>query len=222
MNPTTFLLLLFFTLFLIVFVYKSKQANKLITDRTESLPEVIELIISGLQAGMSISETLANLSKIGPNCIKEVFAIFENHLRNGGNFEDEINRIKNEFKDPLADQLFETLIYANRFGGRNAVKILHELAEFVANDLSLRAEISARFGWVKNSASLAAAAPWLLYLILRTQENAKIAYSQPFGQTLMILGFVLTVIAYFWMQKIATLPKAKRVLIRNQSTEFVK
>jgi tight adherence protein B len=222
LNPTTFLLLLFFTLFLIVFVYKSKQANKLITDRTESLPEVIELIISGLQAGMSISETLANLSKIGPNCINEVFAIFENHLRNGGNFEDEINRIKNEFKDPLADQLFETLIYANKFGGRNAVKILHELAEFVANDLSLRAEISARFGWVKNSASLAAAAPWLLYLILRTQENAKIAYSQPFGQTLMILGFVLTVIAYFWMQKIATLPKAKRVFIRNQSTEFVK
>ena len=210
------------TLFLFLFVYKSNKANKVIIDRIESLPEVIELIISGLQVGMSISETLANLSKIGPNCIKEYFMEFENRLRNGGYFESEINWLKNEFKDPLADQLFETLIYANKFGGRNAIKILHELAEFVASDLALRSEISARFGWVKNSASLAAAAPWLLYLILRTQENAKIAYSQPFGQLLMIIGFVLTVIAYFWMQKIATLPRAKRIFIRNLNSEEVK
>lgn len=203
-------------------MYKTNRANKVIIDRIESLPEVIELIISGLQAGMSISETLANLAKIGPNCVKESFAEFENHLRNGGYFESEINLLKNEFKDPLADQLFETLIYANKFGGRNAIKILHELAEFVASDLSLRSEISARFGWVKNSASLATAAPWLLYLILRTQENAKNAYSQPFGQLLMIIGFVLTVIAYFWMKRIATLPKAKRIFIRNLKSEEVK
>ena len=203
-------------------MYKSNRANKVIIDRIESLPEVIELIISGLQVGMSISETLANLSKIGPNCIKESFMEFENRLRNGGYFESEINWLKNEFKDPLADQLFETLIYANKFGGRNAIKILHELAEFVASDLALRSEISARFGWVKNSASLAAAAPWLLYLILRTQENAKIAYTQPFGQLLMIIGFVLTVIAYFWMRKIATLPRAKRIFIRNLNSEDVK
>ena len=203
-------------------MYKSNRVNKVIIDRIESLPEVIELIISGLQVGMSISETLANLSKIGPNCIKESFMEFENRLRNGGNFESEINWLKNEFKDPLADQLFETLIYANKFGGRNAIKILHELAEFVASDLALRSEISARFGLVKNSASLAAAAPWLLYLILRTQENAKIAYSQPFGQLLMIIGFVLTVIAYFWMQKIATLPRAKRIFTGNLNSEEVK
>lgn len=203
-------------------MYKSNKAKKVITDRIESLPEVIELITSGLQAGMSISETLANLAKIGPNCVKKPFIEFEDHLRNGGYFENEVNQLKNEFKDPLADQLFETLIYANKFGGRNAVKILHELSEFVANDLALRSEISARFGWVKNSASLAAAAPWLLYLILRTQENAKIAYSEPFGQLLMIIGFVLTVIAYFWMQKIATLPRAKRIFIRNIESEEVK
>ena len=210
------------TLLLFAFMYKSKSANKVLTDRIESLPEVIELIISGLQAGMSISETLANLARIGPSCIKEVFVEFENHLRNGGYFENELTLLKDEFKDPLADQLFESLIYANKFGGRNAVKILHELAEFIANDLSLRSEISARFGWVKNSASLAAAAPWLLYLILRTQENAKSAYAQSFGQILMIIGFVLTVIAYFWMQKIATLPRPKRVFIRDIDSVKIK
>jgi tight adherence protein B len=200
------------TLFLIIFLHY-KRAENLIIERANSLPEIIDLIISGLQAGMSITETLANLGKIGPTCVRDIFIHFEINLRADGNVQAELNILKDEFKDPLADQLFETLIYASKFGGRNAIKILHELSEFVAADISLRSEILARFGWVKNSAALASIAPWLLYLILRTQENARIAYSQPIGQLFMVIGFAFTVIAYLWMQKIASLPKAKRIFI---------
>lgn len=205
------------TLFLVIFLHY-KRAENLIIERANSLPEIIDLIISGLQAGMSITETLANLGKIGPTCVRDIFVQFEINLRSDGNIQAELNILKDEFKDPLADQLFETLIYASKFGGRNAIKILHELSEFVAADISLRSEILARFGWVKNSAALASLAPWLLYLILRTQENARIAYSQPIGQLFMVIGFAFTVIAYLWMQKIASLPKAKRIFINHQES----
>ena len=205
------------SLFLVMFL-KYKREENLIIERTKSLPELIDLIISGLQAGMSITETLVNLGKVGPTCVREIFIKFEINLRANGNVNSELNSLKNEFRDPLADQLFETLIYASKFGGRNATKILHELSEFVASDISLRSEILARFGWVKNSAALASIAPWLLYLILRTQENARIAYSQPIGQFFMVMGFVFTVIAYLWMQKIATLPRAKRIFINHQES----
>ena len=218
MHPITLITLISGgTLFLIIFLH-SKRAENLIIERANSLPEIIDLIISGLQAGMSITETLANLGKIGPTCVRDIFIQFEINLRADGNIQAELNILKDEFKDPLADQLFETLIYASKFGGRNAIKILHELSEFVAADISLRSEIMARFGWVKNSATLASIAPWLLYLILRTQENARIAYSQPIGQLLMLIGFAFTVIAYLWMQKIASLPKAKRIFINHQAS----
>ncbi len=205
------------TLFLVIFLHY-KRAENLIIERANSLPEIIDLIISGLQAGMSITETLANLGKIGPTCVRDIFIHFEINLRADGNIQAELNILKDEFKDPLADQLFETLIYASKFGGRNAIKILHELSEFVAADISLRSEILARFGWVKNSAALASIAPWLLYLILRTQENARIAYSQPIGQLFMVIGFAFTVIAYLWMQRIASLPKAKRIFINHKES----
>ncbi len=205
------------TLFLIIFLHY-KRAENLMIERANSLPEIIDLIISGLQAGMSITETLANLGKIGPTCVRDIFIHFEINLRADGNIQAELNILKDEFKDPLADQLFETLIYASKFGGRNAIKILHELSEFVAADISLRSEILARFGWVKNSAALASIAPWLLYLILRTQENARIAYSQPIGQLFMVIGFAFTVIAYLWMQRIASLPKAKRIFINHKES----
>lgn len=218
MRQITFFILTLITLLISFFVFKSKKAYKKAIARVEALPEIIDLVISGLQAGMSISETLANLGDIGPRSANQIFSEFELNLRKSGNFELALNKLKYEFQDSQADQFFETLIYANKFGSRNAIKILHELSEFVSEDLSLRGEISARFGWVKNSAILAAIAPWLLYLILRTQESAQMAYNQPVGQLIMIIGFACTVIAYFWMQQIAKLPKNRRIFTKNQET----
>jgi tight adherence protein B len=160
---------------------------------------------------MSISETLESLGKIGPKHVQVDFSIFAKDLRNGGEFQSEISKLKEKFDDTNADQLFETLLYANAFGGRNTIKILHELSEFLAEDIAIRSEITARFGWIKNSAVLAAVAPWLLLLILRTQESARIAYQQDIGQIFLLLGLLSTIAAYFWMRKIARLPKAIRV-----------
>ena len=193
------------------------KKEALVRARSNALPEVIELIISGLQSGMSISETLESLGNIGPKHVQTDFKRFAENLREGSEFQLEIEKLKDQFKDSNADQLFETLIYANAFGGRNTIKILHELTDFLAEDIAIRSEIMARFGWIKNSAVLAAIAPWLLLLILRTQESARIAYQQSTGQIFLLTGVFTSVIAYFWMQKIAQLPKSKRVFIPTET-----
>jgi len=107
--------------------------------------------------------------------------------------------------------LCEALFFAAKFGSRNTVRVLRELSEYVSSDLAVRAEINTRFGWIRNSANLAALAPWLLLLILRTQENARVAYQQNIGQFLMVVGVLATALAYLWMNKIARLPKSKRL-----------
>jgi tight adherence protein B len=132
-------------------------------------------------------------------------------MAKGESFELALNRVKERFADPICDQFCEVLFFAAKFGSRNTIKVLRELSEYVAADLSTRAEINTRFGWVKNSANLAALAPWVLFLILRTQENAKLAYQQSFGKLLLLSGLILTLIAYLWMNQIAKLPKAKRL-----------
>jgi hypothetical protein len=48
-------------------------------------------------------------------------------------------------------------------------------------------------------------------LILRTQENAKAAYLEPTGKLIMLFGVLATITAYIWMNKIAKLPKSKRL-----------
>ena len=128
-------------------------------------------------------------------------------------FEAALSKLKEKFSDPISDQLCEALFFAAKFGSRNTVRVLLELSEYVSSDLAVRAEINTRFGWIRNSANLAALAPWLLLLILRTQENARVAYQQNIGQFLMVVGVLATALAYLWMNKIAQLPKSKRLFI---------
>jgi tight adherence protein B len=211
MQPITLLILFILSLLAIYLATISHKARKIAINRAQAWPEVLDLLISSLQSGASISESLSNLATVGPQSIRKEFDKFSKSLIAGEKFEVAINNLKEEFADPITDQLFETLYFATKFGSKNTIKVLREISEYASADLALRAEINTRFGWIKNSANLAALAPWLLFIILRTQENARLAYLQPTGQLLMIFGVIATLFAYFWMSRIAKLPKAKRL-----------
>jgi tight adherence protein B len=211
MQPITLLILFILSLLAIYLATISYQARKIAINRAQAWPEVLDLLIASLQSGASISESLSNLATVGPQSIRKEFDKFSTSLIAGEKFEVAINDLKEEFADPITDQLFETLYFATKFGSKNTIKVLREISEYVSADLALRAEINTRFGWIKNSANLAALAPWLLFIILRTQENARLAYMQSTGQLLMIFGVIATLLAYLWMSRIAKLPKAKRL-----------
>lgn len=204
-------LLLTFLLGAAIYFSKITRQKRLLLNRAKAWPEVLDLIISALQSGASITESLANLEKVGPLALRSDFAEFAKNISTGIRFEVALSKLKIKFSDPISDQLCEALFFAAKFGSRNTVKVLRELSEYVSSDLAVRAEINTRFGWIKNSANLAALAPWLLLLILRTQENARIAYQQDIGQFLMLIGVLATALAYLWMNKIAELPKSKRL-----------
>jgi tight adherence protein B len=211
MQPITLLILFTLSLLAIYLATISHKARKIAINRAQAWPEVLDLLIASLQSGASISESLSNLATVGPQSIRKEFDKFSMSLITGEKFEVAINDLKEEFADPITDQLFETLYFATKFGSKNTIKVLREISEYVSADLALRAEINTRFGWIKNSANLAALAPWLLFIILRTQENARLAYMQSTGQLLMIFGVIATLLAYLWMSRIAKLPKAKRL-----------
>ena len=219
MRPITLLILFILSSLAIYLAKISYQARKITINRAQAWPEVLDLLISSLQSGASISESLSNLATVGPQSIRKEFNKFSKSLNGGEKFEVAINDLKEEFADPITDQLFETLYFATKFGSKNTIKVLREISEYVSADLALRAEINTRFGWIKNSANLAALAPWLLFIILRSQENARIAYIQPTGQLLMIFGVIATLLAYLWMSRIAKLPKAKRLFTMQITTK---
>lgn len=211
MSFATILIINFILFFGVILAYRANKSKKIRSQQANSWPEVLDLIVSSLQSGASVSESLSMVGKVGPVSVRNQFLVFSKKISDGERFDSALDYLKSEFSDPIADQLFESLFFASAFGSKNTIKILRELSEYVSSDLALRGEIHIRFGWIRNSANLAALAPWLLFLILRSQENARIAYLQPVGQLIIISGVITTFIAYLWMQKIAKLPTPKRL-----------
>ena len=174
-------------------------------------PEILDHVISGLQSGLSLAETLVALGNRGPIKSRPIFLLFAENLRSGMDFGNALKELKQAFNDGTADQVCEVLDFARVAGSRDTSLTLRTLSNYIRRDLALRAEIQAKHSWVKNSAALAAVAPWILLLLLATQPNTLMAYTSGAGFIILILGAVLTVFAYFWMEKVGKLKESPRI-----------
>ena len=176
-------------------------------------PEVIDHLMSGIQSGLSLTESLAGLSTRGPEILRPAFTQFKATLYGSGDLTQAIEELKALFAHHGSDQIFEALIISKALGGSELLQILRSLGDFLRQDLALRREIEVKHGWIKNSAHLSAAAPWILLLLLSTQPSTAAAYSTTTGAMILIAGLVMTGIAYIWMNRLGRLPQTPRVFV---------
>ena len=180
---------------------------------TAAWPEVIDHLMSGIQSGLSLTESLAGLSTRGPDVLRPAFTQFKATLYESGDVGQAIQELKSKFAHHGSDQIFEALIISKALGGSELLQILRSLGDFLRQDLALRREIEVKHGWVKNSAHLSAIAPWVLLLMLSTQPSTAAAYSTATGAVILGAGLVMTAIAYFWMNRLGRLPHTPRVFV---------
>ena len=176
-------------------------------------PEVIDHLMSGIQSGLSLSESLAGLSTRGPEIVRPAFVQFRTTLLGSGDLSQAIAELKARFSHHGSDQIFEALLISKTLGGSELIQILRTLGDFLRQDLALRREIDVKHGWIKNSAHISAAAPWILLLLLSTQPSTAAAYSTFAGATILVSGLVMTAIAYIWMNRLGRLPQTPRVFM---------
>jgi tight adherence protein B len=176
-------------------------------------PEVIDHLMSGIQSGLSLTESLAGLSNRGPEILRPAFSEFRAALYGSGDLTKAIEDLKHKFSHHGSDQIFEALLISKELGGSELLQILRTLGDFLRQDLALRREIEVKHGWIKGSAHISAAAPWILLLLLSTQPSTAIAYSTTTGAVILIAGLAMTGIAYLWMNRLGRLPQTPRVFM---------
>ena len=179
-------------------------------------PEVIDLLISGIQSGLSLNETMVSLSERGPEILRPYFKKFKSEIYLSGDFERAIGAIKEEIAHPTFDEILESLFLAKVLGSSELINILRLLGSFIREDVELRSEIAVKHGWIKNSAHLSASAPWLLLLLLSTQPTTATAYSSATGVSVLLLGLCLTAVAYMWMNFLGKLPEPQRIFNKSE------
>lgn len=202
-----------FTCFLAILtvVARKKATSRRALLVHSSTPEMIDHLRAGIQSGLSLNESLIGLSMRGPEVLRDCFSRFRDEIYTTGNFDYAISQAKKELAHPSTDQILESLAMAKVLGSAELLNILRLLGNFIREDLSLRREIEVKHNWIKNSAHLSAAAPWLLLLLLSTQPSTSRAFSTQSGVLVLTAGLSMTAIAYLWMSNLAKLPETSRV-----------
>ncbi|MDD9206913.1 type II secretion system F family protein [Georgenia sp. 10Sc9-8] len=175
-------------------------------------PDVIDDLVSGIRAGMSLPEAVMSLADRGPEEVRPEFARFAQDYRATGRFSDSLDALKAHLADPVADRIVEALRLTQQVGGTDLGRLLRTLAQMLREDLRTRGELEARQSWTVNGARLAVAAPWLVLLLLSTRGETASAYNTSAGVLVLATGAGLSVLAYWLMVRLGQLPEERRVL----------
>jgi tight adherence protein B len=197
------------------YLISTKRNTKFESERSAAWPEVIDHLISGIQSGLSITESLSGLADRGPHILRPYFLEFRISLRERGDFSEALAVLKATCGQHGSDQIFEAVSLSRTLGGAELLNILRTVGTFLRQDLALRREIDVKHGWIKNSAHLSAAAPWLLLLLLSTQPSTAVAFSTSAGVAILFAGLIMTTLAYLWMNHLGKLPQNPRVFFQE-------
>ena len=178
----------------------------------EVWPEAVDNLASGVRAGLSLPEALAQLGARGPEQLRSPFRRFGEDYRATGRFGEGLDGLKANLADPVGDRVVEALRMAREVGGTDLGRLLRTLSTFLREDARTRSELETRQGWTVNAARLALAAPWVLLLLLSSQPDAVEAYNTPAGTAVLLVGGAVSLVAYRVMLRIARLPVERRVL----------
>ncbi len=190
----------------------TRMRRKRQADLRELWPEVVDNLTSGVRAGLSLPEALSAIGARGPEALREPFRRFGTDYRTTGRFNESLDRLKDALADPVGDRVCESLRVAREVGGTDLGRLLSTLSSFLRDDARTRAELLARQSWGINAARMAVAAPWLVLVLLATQQETLTAYDSAAGVAILTIGAVVTVGAYRLMIRLGRLPEDRRVL----------
>jgi tight adherence protein B len=192
------------------FAWLRARRAQLVRTRRGLWPDVCDLLIASVRAGMSLPDSVASLADSAPMPLRPAFAAFARDLAASGHFDSSAARLKGVLADPVADRIVETLRMARQVGGTELTPVLRSLSASVRADAALRAEVESRQSWIRGAAILGVAAPWVILALLSLRPEGAKAYGSPEGVVLIVAGAAVSFVAYRVMLRIGRLPEPRR------------
>ncbi|WP_457100306.1 type II secretion system F family protein [Microbacterium sp. P5_E9] len=192
------------------FVWLRARHSRIMRARRALWPDVCDLLIASVRAGMSLPDAVSALGDSAPSALRPAFVGFARDLAASGHFDSSALRLKAALADPVGDRIIETLRMARQVGGTELTPVLRALATSVRADATLRSEVEARQSWIRGAAVLGVAAPWVILTMLALRPEGAEAYASPAGMGLILAGAALSFVAYRAMLRIGRLREPRR------------
>lgn len=174
-------------------------------------PPAIDMLRSGSQAGLSFDEQLSELAMRGPKPLRHAFSEASQCLSAGSSVEAAIDHLRRRIGSRAGDLVaifFEVFVESGRRGEEAGWQRLSGALRTQEATLVLA---RSKQGWVTASAKLALLAPWMLAAVLLRVEENKVVYQSFEGTVVLLIGLVVSALAYFLTIVLGRLPKPERI-----------
>lgn len=180
--------------------------------RGKAWPNLVDNLVSGVRAGLSLGETLLEVAARAPKSLRVPFAHFAADYRAGGNLDASLKLLKHELADPVGDRIVEALRLAAQVGGNDLVVLLEDLGAMLRAEERTRGEVLARQSWTVTGARLAAASPWIILALLLSRPGTLEVYSTSVGSMILLVGALISALAYILMLRLGRLEVSPRTM----------
>ena len=175
-------------------------------------PDVVDHVVSGVRAGLSLPDSVAHLETVGPETQRAAFGQFAREYRATAHFDSAADHLKTVLADPVADRIIETLRMSREVGGTELTTVLRNLSGYLRQDAAIRTEVEARQSWLVSAARLGVAAPWVVVALLASRPEAAEAYRSAEGSMIIAVGLLVSIFAYRVMRAVGRIPAETRWL----------
>lgn len=182
------------------------------SQRGKAWPNLVDNLVSGVRAGLSLGETLLEVAARAPKSLRVPFAHFAADYRAGGNLDASLKLLKHELADPVGDRIVEALRLAAQVGGNDLVVLLEDLGAMLRAEERTRGEVLARQSWTVTGARLAAASPWIILALLLSRPGTLEVYSTSVGSMILLVGALVSALAYILMLRLGRLEVSPRTM----------
>lgn len=175
-------------------------------------PGVIDHIRAGIRSGSDVVGAVRALPETLPPDIAAPVAEFRLDTDRGMAADGALGEWGRRLADPVGDRIVEVLRMAHEVGGTDLPEVLNALQRSVRHDIAVREDATAKQSWIRSAAVLAVSAPWVVLVVIGSRAETVSAYQSLEGTLLLIIGAVVSAVAFRMMQAIGSLPTQRRWL----------
>lgn len=175
-------------------------------------PAILDSLHSAARSGFGIVDSLEQIARTGPTRIRPIFYELVQRIDSGHGFEQCLDWLKSQFGQVQADRFVELVRIVHRAGGAGYLESLSEQARRTRSEIALWSELESKQGWVSGTAKLAIVAPWIIVATLAARSENVAIYNTAEGTAVLVLGLVVSLVAYRLVSLMGSLSKPSRVL----------
>jgi tight adherence protein B len=189
----------------------NQRKTKMQDKKMQQWTLLIDDLTSGVRAGLTISEALAQALQ---NCEEPLRSDFQEaiiEINRSGQVSKVISILKNQITDTVGVATLKLLQVVLKTGANDLATSLSILSNSSRENHNLIQELKAKQSWVLNGARISVISPWLVLLALWTQESVRNAYQNLIGQMILILVAVVGLFGYLVMKRIGRIDVFRKI-----------